>query len=71
MRVYTVDLKEKYTFLQGGNLECILMDCPMDWENTSWKRPAVVVVPGGGYGMVSKREAFPVATAFMAKVLTK
>lgn len=67
MRVYTVDLKEKYTFLQGGNLECILMDCPMDWGNTSWKRPAVVVVPGGGYAMVSKREGDPIAAEFFAQ----
>ena len=67
MRVYTVDLKEKYAFLQGGNLECILMDYPCDGEiNPNWKRPAVVVVPGGGYAMVSKREGDPIAAEFFA-----
>ena len=67
MRVYTVDLKEKYSFLQGGRLECILMDFPWDGENTfGWKRPAVVVVPGGGYAMVSKREGDPIASEFFA-----
>ena len=68
MRVATIDLKEKYSFLQGGTLECMLMDFPWDGENTfGWKRPAVIVVPGGGYGMVSRREAFPVASEFFAK----
>lgn len=67
MRAYTVDLKEKYTFLQGGCLECILMDYPCDGEkNPNWKRPAVVVVPGGGYAMVSKREGDPIAAEFFA-----
>ena len=66
MRVYTVDLKEQYAFLQGGNLECILMDLPMDFPNPNWKRPAVVVVPGGGYAMVSKREGDPIAAEFFA-----
>ena len=66
MRVYTVDLKEKYAFLQGGKLECILMDLPMDFPNPNWKRPAVIVVPGGGYAMVSKREGDPIASEFFA-----
>ena len=67
MRVYTVDLKEQYAFLQGGSLECILMDYPCDGEkNPNWKRPAVVVVPGGGYAMVSKREGDPIAAEFFA-----
>jgi len=67
MRTFTVDLKEKYNFLQGGKLDCWLGDYPMDYENKNWKRPALIVVPGGGYGMVSKREGEPVASAFFAK----
>ncbi len=67
MRAYTVDLKEKYSFLQGGKLDCWLGDYPMDGENNGWKRPALIVVPGGGYGMVSKREGEPIASAFFAK----
>ena len=29
-------------------------------------RPAMLVIPGGGYGMVSQRESEPVATAYFA-----
>ncbi len=42
------------------------MDFPWDIQK-DWKRPALIVVPGGGYGMVSKREGEPVASAFFAK----
>ncbi len=66
MEVYSVDLKDKYSFLQGGKLECQLMRNPWD-DHHAWKRPAVIVVPGGGYGMCSRREADPVATEFLAK----
>ncbi len=66
MKAYTVALKEEYPFLQGGKLSCMPMDMP--WDNPrEWKRPAIIVVPGGGYGMVSKREGEPVASAFFAK----
>ena len=68
MKAYTVDLTKEYNFLQGGKLDCLLMDYPWDGEvNPNWKRPAVIVVPGGGYGMVSKREAEPIASAFFAR----
>lgn len=68
MRVIDVALKETYAFLQGGELQCWLADYPMDGEkNENWKRPALIVVPGGGYGMVSKREGEPIASYFYAK----
>lgn len=61
-----VDLKKEYPFLQGGRLECIGMDYPLDGAlDETWKRPAVIVVPGGGYAMVSKREGQPVAMGFL------
>lgn len=66
MKVYTVELKKEYNFLEGGTLSCMLMDMPWDVQK-DWKRPAVIVVPGGGYEMVSKREGEPVAAAFFAK----
>ena len=66
MKVHTVALKNEYAFLQGGKLFCMLMDMPWDIER-AWKRPAVIIVPGGGYGMVSRREGEPVASAFFAK----
>lgn len=65
MKTYTVDIGKEYN-LVGGKLECNLMELPFD-NQTEWQRPALIVVPGGGYGMVSKREGEPVATAFMAK----
>ena len=68
MKAVHVDLAKEYPFLQGGTLDCLAVDFPMDGDNTcGWKRPAVVVVAGGGYACVSKREAEPVATAFLAR----
>lgn len=66
MKAYTIELKKEYSFLQGGKLSCMLMDIPWDIQK-DWKRPAVIVVPGGAYAMVSKREGEPVASAFFAK----
>lgn len=67
MKTFKVNLKESYSFLQGGTLEGLLMEQPFDGENTNWKRPAVVVFPGGGYAMCSKRESAPIAATFWAK----
>ncbi len=67
MKAYDVELSKEYAFLQNGKLSCILMDCPRDNDVEEWKRPAVVVVPGGGYGHLSKREGEPVAAAFLSK----
>lgn len=69
MKAYVVDLKKEYG-LQGGELACSLMDNPRDLGNVDyaqWKRPALIVVPGGGYGMVSKREGEPVSTGFLGR----
>jgi acetyl esterase/lipase len=66
MKTYNISLKDKYE-VEGGELECILADCPFDVPTPNWKRPAVVVVPGGAYWMVSKREGEPVANYFLAK----
>jgi acetyl esterase/lipase len=65
MKAYTIQLKEEYDFLQGGELDCLLMDypCPVTRE---WKRPAVLVIPGGGYLRISQSEGDPIAAAFMA-----
>ncbi len=67
MKIYNVKLNEEYPFLKGGNLECILTDRLYDDPNYQWKRPALIIVPGGGYAMVSKREGGPIANAFLAK----
>lgn len=65
MKYQTIDLKEKYG-LKGGKLECICLDLPFD-VSIEWKRPAVIVVPGGGYAKTSEREATVVAMPFMAR----
>ena len=65
MKCFEIDLQKEYG-TQGGVLECLVWDKPVDVVE-NWKRPALIVVPGGGYGKVSRREAEPVAFAFMAK----
>ena len=61
----TLDLGKEYG-LKGGVLTSMCVDMPFDHQ-MDWKRPAVIVVPGGGYGMCSKREAETVAAAFLAR----
>ena len=68
MKAYTVDLTKEYSFLNSGKLDCMLSDYPWDeGDATKWKRPAVIVVPGGAYAFVSKREGSPVASEFFAR----
>ncbi len=66
MRILNVSLEKEYK-LQGGELTCILADCPLDGEHPDWRRPAVVVIPGGGYWMVSNREGEPIAMQFLSR----
>lgn len=66
MNTLNVELKDLYN-VQGGTLSAIYMDTPLDDSSIPFSRPAVVVVPGGAYWMVSKREAEPVATYFLHK----
>ncbi len=68
MRAYKVELKEQYSCVQGGDLYCYLANYPWDGENNvDWKRPAVLVIPGGGYQCASVREGEPVALEFLAR----
>ena len=68
MRSGSIELKTEYPFIDGGKLDYTLMDYPWDMGDAKqWKRPAVIVVPGGAYGMVSRREGEPIATWFMAQ----
>jgi acetyl esterase/lipase len=66
MKVNVIDLKELYP-VKGGTLKCIAMDTPWSEGHENWKRPAVIVVPGGAYRGVSPREGEPVAMEFLAK----
>ncbi len=64
MRQFTVDLYEHFGSPRpegaAGRLCCTLDDCNPDRQH-----PAVLVIPGGGYGHVSSREGEPVALRFL------
>ena len=69
MKTCFIDLKEHYP-VKGGTLKGMIMKNP--WDNCddgrlNWKRPALIVVPGGGYYWVSNREGDFVAAQFFAK----
>ena len=68
MKYGKVDLAKEYG-LKGGELSCIAIDVPWDpWNQPpNWKRPAVIIVPGGGYEKVSRREGEPTAMQFIAR----
>ena len=65
MKCFEINLKDHYP-VQKGTVQAILGESPHD-GNSPFVRPALVVVPGGGYWFVSKREGEPVASAFLAK----
>ncbi len=60
-----IELKKFYE-VAGGTLNAYTIDCPTGDERR-WKRPAVIVLPGGGYEHVSKREGANVACQFLAR----
>lgn len=66
MKNFQVELAKEYP-VKGGVLNCILAGKPFDSQDDNWKRPALVVVPGGGYGYASKREGEPIAFEFLAR----
>lgn len=68
MKTISVDLAKEYSFLKGGRLDGIITDYPHNDEmGQDWARPAVLVIPGGGYAIASKREGEPVASAFIGQ----
>ena len=66
MKTVTVLLKEEYGVF-GGKLDCLSLDDTNPREGIEWKRPAVIIVPGGAYSSVSKREGEGVAARFLAQ----
>lgn len=65
----TIALKERFPFLgeEGRNpsVALYLLDPMTEMKRGSWKRPCLVICPGGGYGMVSQREGEPIAVHFL------
>ena len=69
MRTVFIDLKTEYR-VKGGSLKGLIMDNPWDScddGRLGWKRPALIVVPGGGYWFISNREGDAVASQFFAR----
>lgn len=70
MRSIFVDLYQNFNVNKpenaSGTLECWIQD-PDRKISPRRLRPAVLVIPGGGYGHVSHREAEPVALRFLAR----
>ena len=50
---------------KAATLDGYILDCDLTLGQYQ-KRPAVIVIPGGGYQFVSKREAEPIALKFLA-----
>lgn len=65
MKNEVINLKDLYN-VKGGTLTSYCGDFPFD-RGSSWKRPAVIVVPGGAYCFCSKREEEPIAFEFLAR----
>lgn len=62
-----INLGEIYPSLKGGTLTPAILPYPFDSEGVPFRRPALIVVPGGAYAMVSKREGLPIAHQFLAR----
>ncbi len=65
----TIELEKVFPEILKTNkcaLECFIPRLQLDGRDTG-ARQAVLVCPGGGYGMVSDREAEPIALAFAAR----
>ena len=69
MRYEVIHLKEHYSFLGNNNcdptLTLYLQDNIASMNRQDQKRPAILVLPGGGYRNVSAREAEPIALHFL------
>ena len=66
MKSFTIQLDTQTKFKQC-DLDCLICERPFDDDIRIYKRPAVIVVPGGAYSRVSKREGQPIAMQFLAK----
>ena len=53
----TIELKKDYDFLKGGTLYPLYIHQTFDRPNPLWRRPAVIVVPGGGYAWCVQEKA--------------
>ena len=65
----TIFLKDRFPFLgedgKNPNVALYLPDPLTEMGRNDWKRPCLVICPGGAYGMCSQREAEPIALHFL------
>ncbi len=65
----TIQLKDRFPFLgeneKNPNVTLYLPDPMTEMGRNDWKRPCLVICPGGGYAMCSQREAEPIALHFL------
>ncbi len=65
-----LNLKDTYPILaEGGRnpyVQVYLPEPMTEMNRGDWKRPCMLICPGGGYGMTSDREAEPIALQFLA-----
>ena len=69
MKIFTIDLYDRFGLKKtesGGYLTAYIADDVLD-DHPARKRPAMLVIPGGGYSFVSPREAEPIALSFLSK----
>ena len=66
MKIKTINVSEEYGLEGNAELSIITHDKYFDDDRVIF-RPAIIVVPGGGYAMVSNREGEPVASYFLNK----
>lgn len=69
MKIFAINLKEKYSFLgeEGRNptLTCYLPQNIDEMGRADEMRPTILICPGGGYAHCSEREAEPIALKFL------
>ena len=66
MNIKTINLSLLYP-VKSGKLNAIYLNPPFDDTNETFKRPAIIICPGGAYNFCSKREQEPIATYFLDK----
>lgn len=69
MKHEVIYLKDRFPFLgengKNPNVTLYLPEPMKEMKRQDWKRPCLVICPGGGYGMVSEREGEPIAFHFL------
>ena len=73
MILETIHLGDLYPFLREKGRDPVLRAYLPDTipETEGRKRPGLLIVPGGGYGVCTPREEEPIALKFLPKYMSK